>query len=822
MRGKKSITVVLAFVTALTFACASKPKQEKPAEAPVATAQQKLGVVKLQKPTGDEGAPAQLAKIPQDKKAEKKSEKKKEVGLPVLPAPSMPSESALEPDKIPFQPKLIKEAPSIEILIDASGSMNAPFGLANEIKMNIIETAVIDALRSLTDSFEDFPRNVAIRVFGSEKTADEKDCQDSKLIYPLGKPDMNQIVDLLENITAKGMSPLSFAIKQTENDMAKAGQDKVLVIIADGTDNCGGDVFKEAETLNKAGQKWIFHIVGFDMSPEDQEIAKSLAQKTSGKFFIARTIDELYTSVDEAINSSIPYNLRLVTHAANLPVPVDFTVYRAGTRQIIKKDKSFGTKLLLLKPGSYDITVEYAESAEIKRPSKLIKGVEVTSGTKVEQTINFDLGGLGLTAIDSRGYTAPARYQIFEAGTKNMAAEFSTKAPRSVFFLTPGKYDVSSELLGGDTSFAIKQTGITLTAGKTDDLEFKFQKGTLILSSETTIKHPIPFIFRVYSSQEPDKLIASGALPSDGGSLELYPGIYDLILIGDSARLEAEPRTKLSEVNIKAGDTTKLSATFKVGELKLIAKTPEGNALPALFSLFDEKTNQPLGEENSDGKKITFLVPPGTYKVRVTSTIGIAEPKPSIVEKGIVVTEKKATDRTILFKLGVLRLRGINTKEQYLTTKFSIFFAGTDELASSAPQTGDWVEFPLSPGKYDVEATNTTGPDLSASTLWIRDTSVVEGKTLSLDAIFTAGKIKIIGRGPNNAIINCKFKIFKYGADREIISGVTGNDWQNYPIEPGDYYMEAGFNDPIASVMLKKWVNLSVDENEVKEIVLRF
>jgi hypothetical protein len=34
--------------------------------------------------------------------------------------------------------------------------------------------------------------------------------------------------------------------------------------------------------------------------------------------------------------------------------------------------------------------------------------------------------------------------------------------------------------------------------------------------------------------------------------------------------------------------------------------------------------------------------------------------------------------------------------------------------------------------------------------------------------------------------------------------------------------MEAGYNDPDAGVLLKKWINFSVDENQTVEQVLRF
>ncbi len=113
----------------------------------------------------------------------------------------------------------------------------------------------------------------------------------------------------------------------------------------------------------------------------------------------------------------------------------------------------------------------------------------------------------------------------------------------------------------------------------------------------------------------------------------------------------------------------------------------------------------------------------------------------------------------------------------------------------------------------DTKKTVTLGPD---------GCKVEDGKTISHEAIFTAGKLKVIGRGPNSKIITCHFKVFKYGTDRELINGVTGDDWEIFEIEPGKYYVEASYHDEEQSVTLKKWINVDIGENEIVELILRF
>ena len=820
---RSRILLILSIILVATVACRSKPatREDKAVKSgkPVATAEQKIESLKLSPP----GEGPKTRTIATSKPKDKKIIEEKAT-LPALPAPSILTQGPKEePIEIPFTPKLISGAPSVEILIDASGSMAAPFGATNDNKIDLVKDALIEALLSLSDSQSDFPRNVALRVFGSRKPSDFEDCKDTKLLYPLGKPDIKRLVNKVNNINAMGMSPLSLSIESAKQDMKFTKGDRLLVIITDGSDNCDKSPAEAINLLVQSGQDWIVHIVGFDLSPKDQEIMSSLAAKGSGKLYLARTVDELFVALDQALNASLPYNLRLITEAGGLPLPVEFTVFKAGNKQVIRKDKSYGTKLLFLKPGGYDILVEYAGSAETKRPSKLLKGVEVTEQTKVEQTISFDLAGLGLTAIDPQGYTAPAAFKVFKSGSDEIVAEFESGTQRQVYFITPGKYDVSAELLSGEKGFVVSRANIVLESGKTVDEEYRFQKGTLVLSGATTQKTPLAFVFRAFSLDNPNELVASGALPQDGGSIELYPGKYNLILIGDDKHFPAAPRTKLSNVSIIAGETTTLAATFNMGMLNVMAVDAKSKSIPAIFTVYEENSDQPMGDDSSDGKqRAVFYLPPATYKIVAISTEGIAEPKPQVIKKGIILKGDKTESLDIKFNIGTLRLRGRNTKEQPLITEFIIYNSGTDEVASSAPPSEDWTSFPLMPGKYDINATHVVSSEIIQANIWLRSVDIQEAKIASLEAIFTDGQLKIMGRGPNNEIINCKFKIFKYGADREIIYGETGNDWKIFSINPGSYYMEASYNDQKQSVLLKKWVNIEIKENEVKEEILRF
>ena len=541
-------------------------------------------------------------------------------------------------------------------------------------------------------------------------------------------------------------------------------------------------------------------------------------------FFLARNEGELRSALDQAVNSTIPYNLKLTAQAGSTPIPFTVTVLRAGTEQAIRQDKSFGTKLLRLEPGSYDLLIEYAESPERRKPSKLVKGVEILATTKVEQTIAFDLGQASLTALGNDGAPAPARFLVTRAGSTEPVAQFESQQGTIAFFLSPGIYDMTADLMENQIEgFSLVESGVEVKASEAIERTFRFQKGTVTLRGVTTQNEAIPFIYQVYRADRADQPVASGALPSEGGAIPLAPGAYDIIVIGADPKMAAAPRTKISGIEVVAAVNTDIAAVFEMGTMKLSAVDGKDGKIPALFVVRDKATQIEMARAASDGgDPVVIPIPPGTYDVVASSLKSNLEPKPSVPVSDVVVTSDKPAEQVIKFVLGTLKLRGRNAKEQPMQSQFTIYKAASDEIVTTAPPSGDWTVFDLAPGTYDALAVNTSSEERPQPMIWLRDLKVADGQSVSHEAIFTAGKLKIIGRGPNNQVIPCTFKVSQYGTDRELINGVTGSDWEVFEIQPGKYYLEAGYHDDEQSVMLKQWVNISVGENEVVEVVLRF
>lgn len=742
--------------------------------------------------------------------------------------PILPSQELLKPEQaqpVGYEPKLVQGHTDIDIIVDASGSMSAPFGTINKTKLDMVRDALYDIVFEMLSQQKDFPRNIGIGIFGTKSPISDGNRLDSEQLISMGEPNLDGVKSLLSIVKAQGLSPISLALTDAAKSFpAGATADRVIVLIADGADNTESDACAAARQLESGAIKTTIHVVAFDVSPDDLPQLECVAKTGDGKFFLARNEAELRSSLDQAINSTIPYNLKLSALAGGIPLPFDIAIFRAGGEQAFRRDKSYGTKLLRLDPGSYDILVEYSESPEKKKPSKILKGVEILSTTKVEQTVSFDLAPLMLSAAGGNGAPAAARFEVTLAGTTDLVAQVESGMEPKTIFIAPGKYDVTTDLLESQLEgFQLSEKNIEVKMGETTERGFLFQKGILSLKGLTTQKEAIPFIYQVFKTERPDQLIASGAFPAEGGSCQLAPGIYDLIVIGTDPKMAASPRTKVSAIEIRAASATDIVANFEMGMMKLSATDGKDNKLPAIFVVRDHDNQMEMTRVASEnGDPVQIPIPPGTYDIVASSLKSTLEPKPSVPISGVVVTADKPVDQVIKFILGTLKLRGRNAKEQALQTQFTIYKAASDEVVTTTPASSDWMIFDLAPGRYDALATNNSSSDNPKPMIWLRDLQVEDGKITSHEAIFTAGRLKIIGRGPNNEIIPCTFKVFQYGKDRELISGTTSQDWDVFEIQPGKYYLEAGYHDDEQSVLLKQWVSLSVGENEVVEVVLRF
>lgn len=142
--------------------------------------------------------------------------------------------------KLHAQPEIQKPA-RILFLLDASSSMLGTWQ-NNETRFRAasrIITAISDSIHAVNNDVA-----FAVRVFGNQYPAQEKNCFDSRLEVPFGYSNSRQIETRLKYLNPRGFSPIAWSLQETaENDFTESNRYAYsIILITDGGESCGGDI----------------------------------------------------------------------------------------------------------------------------------------------------------------------------------------------------------------------------------------------------------------------------------------------------------------------------------------------------------------------------------------------------------------------------------------------------------------------------------------------------------------------------------------------------------------------------------------------------
>lgn len=136
----------------------------------------------------------------------------------------------------------------ILFLVDASGSMSYEWHEKDsrfKAATRIIG-AIMDSMRVVNNDV-----TFAVRVFGAQYPAEEKNCFDSKLEVGFRPLNQTQIMTRFNYIRPRGYSPIAWSLKETaEKDFREDDYYAYsLILITDGGESCGGDICETVTTL---------------------------------------------------------------------------------------------------------------------------------------------------------------------------------------------------------------------------------------------------------------------------------------------------------------------------------------------------------------------------------------------------------------------------------------------------------------------------------------------------------------------------------------------------------------------------------------------
>jgi Mg-chelatase subunit ChlD len=237
------------------------------------------------------------------------------------------------------QPALSLNDRAVEIVVDASRSMWGQ--LDGQPKMVIAKEILQDASNWLPNDL-----NLALRAYGNSSPSDANNCSDSRLLVPFGEQNRQPIRDAISQLKPLGQTPIAYALNQAARDFSSLQSERVLVLVTDGIESCGGDPVAAARALRE--QDIMIHLIGFglgDAADQDTESLRAIATASGGRFVTASSAKELKEALAETVATR-------------------FSVFKGAT--IVGNGTLGSNERLLLPEGDYRIRLDSVPPQEVQ------------------------------------------------------------------------------------------------------------------------------------------------------------------------------------------------------------------------------------------------------------------------------------------------------------------------------------------------------------------------------------------------------------------------------------------------------------------------
>jgi len=184
----------------------------------------------------------------------------------------------------------------ILFLLDGSGSMLAPWGPT--LRINAAKRFLADIVDSLrvNDNLE-----LALRVYGHQFHRRYQRCDDSRLEVGFGKENHQRIIQKLNQIDPKGVTPIAYSLDQAANDFPEEENVRnIIILITDGLESCEGDPCEVSLELQKRGIFLRPFIIGLGMDKNAIEQFSCV-----GQYFDATNLKEFRSALESAVDQSL-------------------------------------------------------------------------------------------------------------------------------------------------------------------------------------------------------------------------------------------------------------------------------------------------------------------------------------------------------------------------------------------------------------------------------------------------------------------------------------------------------------------------------------
>ena len=193
-------------------------------------------------------------------------------------------------------------------ILDFSNSMSE--FLEGKSKADLMVETVRNLLPSMNKN-----SMVGMRIYGHRMGLTPFEaCRASKLLVPISKLNSYAINNALSETLPKGMTPITFSLKQSiKYDFAGIKGRKHIILLTDGGENCDESPCKFVMELIKTRKDIIIDVIAFNIDDEDDlDQFRCTSLVTSGKFYTANTAAELAESLKNSTRGEKRVEARII------------------------------------------------------------------------------------------------------------------------------------------------------------------------------------------------------------------------------------------------------------------------------------------------------------------------------------------------------------------------------------------------------------------------------------------------------------------------------------------------------------------------------
>ncbi len=321
----------------------------------------------------------------------------------------------------------------VELILDASGSM---FNQLEDGRYRIV--AAKEVLRGFISSLPEDPElNVGLRVYGSQTGAlDEGACEDSELFAPLEGVAREALLQAVQGAEAQGATPIAYSLQEAANDLQGLEGRKLIVLVTDGEESCGGDLRAVVEAIKAQGVEVDIRVIGFDLTPEAQASFEGV-----GTFENAASAAELAAALGRAVESAVEeteaaYPVTVSVTRGSEPAAdgaaVTFTEAVSGESYPFTRSEP-GTFAAELPAGAYSAQVEDAFSEAPESFGGLTVTPEAENAFSFELEAEVEVTLLVTPSDPTAGGNVSVTFEGAPKGEGNWVALAPTEAPDEVY-----------------------------------------------------------------------------------------------------------------------------------------------------------------------------------------------------------------------------------------------------------------------------------------------------------------------------------------------------------------------------------------------------